>query len=234
MRAARLASGAAALALLPAAAAASEDLKTAPSRLDPASAYVLVEVVNDPPQKGQAQLILARYDRERRDLRGLGRAASNPVPKGEDLRAMTKIGRSLRAKGDGGLHLLRLTPGTWTIEAVGGTSESLGSYSFDLPAGRVTDLGIVTVRYTDYQGKPVNRTGTGRVLKTVLMAHALKTPKLNMAAEVRARRSDDPALPAAVAALAPVPAELVAGAQFGNHMRGLIDRLDRPLPPPAQ
>jgi hypothetical protein len=232
MSALRLAPALAALALLPAPAFASEDLKTVPARLDPASAYVLVDVVNDPPQAIQAQIVLARYDRERRDVRGLGRAAANPVPAGEDVRASTRIGRSLRGKANGGLHLLRLTPGTWTIEGVGGTSESLGSYSFDLAAGQVADLGVIAVRYTDYEGRPVKTMSTGRILKTVLMAHALKTPKLNMAASVRSRTPDDPALPASVAALRPVPADLVPGAEFGNHLRGLIDRLDRPPPPP--
>jgi hypothetical protein len=233
MSAVRIAAVLALLALLPTPAFASEDLKAVPARLDPASAYVLVDVVNDPPQKLQAQIILARYDRDRRDVRGLGRAAANPVPAGEDAQAMTKVGRSLSGKKNGGLHLLRLTPGIWTIEGVGGTSESLGSYSFELPAGQVTDLGVIAVRYTDYEGKPVNTMSTGRLLKTVLMAHALKTPKLNMAASVRARTPDDPPLPATIAALHAAPVELVPGAQFGNHLGGLIDRLDRP-PPPSQ
>jgi hypothetical protein len=214
------------LADLTTAASAATDLKAVPAVLDPTHAYVLIDMVGDPPTPGQPAVTLARYDRERQDVAGSGRAVSRPVPAGEDVRVTTSLTRSLRAKGNGGLHLLEVTPGIWTIEGVGSAVGSLGSYSFELPAGQVTDLGVFSTRLTDYKGDPIAGLTAGRVFKILLMSQILKQPHMTSTVTIRTRRADDPTIPPAIAALTPHAAILTAGARFGNYLGGIVDRID--------
>ena len=143
-------------------ASAAEDLRKVPAALDPAKAYLLVDTVNDPPGAGGPVIAFARYEPELEDIAGFGRAAKSRVPAGEDRRISTRSGRLLRFKGNRELHLIELTPGSWTIEGIDGTAASLGSYSFDLPAGRITDLGVFVISDTDDEGMPVEHVAADR------------------------------------------------------------------------
>jgi hypothetical protein len=212
---------------------AGEALKSVPSELDPALAYVLVDIINDPPSTVVVPIVLARYDRDRQDIRGMGRAAANPINKGEDLRVASNPRRSLRPKGNGGLSLMALTPGTWTIEGVAGTANSLGSYSFDAPAGKIVDIGVLRVRTTDYAGKLVEPLGTGRLLKIMLMGQIMKTPVLNRKTTLEARKPDEQPLPIEFNELPLEAGVLIPGARFGNYLGGLVDRITAPSQPPA-
>lgn len=78
---------------------AGEDLKAIPAQLDPASAYLLIDIVSDPVEDRDAPVLFARYDRVHEDISGLGRASAAPVAKSEDQRVASKVGRSLRPKG---------------------------------------------------------------------------------------------------------------------------------------
>ena len=133
--------------------AAAATLKQVPAALKPAKAYILVEYrLQKNPYGGgmpgsrktmplQSGLVFARYDPSLGDIRGMGKAKSNPVAPGEQ--AVEGFRSKPIAKGPGSrLFLLEVDPGTWVIQGYVNTSFSLGSYTFELAPGTVTDLGV--------------------------------------------------------------------------------------------
>lgn len=222
----------AALASVPAAAA---PVKKVPPSLNPAKAYVLVEyrLLKNPygglPGSKKTMplntgLFLARYDAEAGDIRGMGKAKDNPVPAGE------QAGEGFRnkpiAKGEGSrLFLLEVDPGLWVVQGYGNTSFSLGSYSFELAAGEVTDLGVVAAENDWAEGqKPPN---AGSVFKMALAGPFAKGPAMApMRLSFRPREAGDLPLPAGLPANRVKPVAFVPGATFGNYLGSLVNRIE--------
>lgn len=226
----------AALALAAASPAAATTLKQVPASLDPAKAYVLVEyrLLKNPYAGGmpgsrktmplKAGLVLARYDPALGDIRGKGKASANPVAPGE------QAGEGFRsrplAKGTGSrLFLLEVEPDIWVVQGFGGTSFSLGSYTFQLAPGTVTDLGVVEAEPDWAEGQ--KRPNMGRLLGSAMAGPFGKSPDIApMRATFRPRTAADIPVPAGIPAEKVRPVEFTPGAKFGNYLGGLVNRIE--------
>jgi hypothetical protein len=231
----KMVSGAFALTLVTAGPAAAETLKAVPATLNPNKAYVLVEyrlqrntfaagLPGSPKWNPlRAGLILARYDPERGDVRGLGLAADRPLPARQ--RATEFFRNREIVKADGArLMLLELEPDTWVIQGWGGTSFSLGSYSFRLEPGTVTDLGVVTGEDDWAEGDHAQT--SGQLIKSAFLGpFAKRAPIAPARVTFRPRGSGDIPLPAALAP-STVAVSFSKDARFGNHLGGLVNRIE--------
>jgi hypothetical protein len=223
-----LALGAAALLAAPATA---EPLKKVPAALNPAKAYILVEYKlqanpfgNWPGSRKtmplQAGLTFARWDAAAGDIRGMGKA--KPAPAGQQ--AAEGFRNKPLAKGEGTrLFLLEVEPDIWVIQAFGNTSFSLGSYTFELAPGTVTDLGVVTAEgdWAEDQEAPEG----AEVLASMMAGPFGKKPDMApIRLTFRPRGAGDLPVPAGIGAVRPV--SFSEGAKFGNYSGGLVNRID--------
>ena len=225
----------AALALAAASPAAAKTLKKVPPALNPAKAYILVEykLLKNPfgglpgsrktmPLK--SGLAFGRYDPALGDIRGLGKAMANPVAPGQQ--PIEGFRYKPLAKGPATrLILIEVDPGVWVVQGYGNTSFSLGSYSFELAPGTVTDLGVVTAEPDWAEGQePPN---VGDVFTAALAGPFAKSPDIApMRATFRPRASGDIPLPAGIPADKVRPVEFTPGAKFGNYLGGLVNKIE--------
>jgi hypothetical protein len=229
----------AAAALAAAAAAASPataaTLKKVPPALNPAKAYVVVEykLLANPFGKFPGSrktmpltggLAFGRYDPALRDIRGLGKAAANPLPAGQ--LAIEGFRNKSIAKGAATrLFLIEVDPGTWVVQGFGNTSFSLGSYTLELAPGTVTDLGVVSAEPDWAEGQ--RQANVGDVFKMALAGPFARSPDVApMRATFRPREASDIALPAGWVANTARPVSFGEGATFGNYLGGLVNRIE--------
>ena len=206
---------------------AAKALTKLPAKLDPARAYALVEVGNIDDGKLKGQLTVARYDSATNDIA--------VVEKTKPKLSHETIGKPLVKDDKRRLYLLELSPGQWVIEGANGTAFSLGSRTFELTAGALTDLGIATVT-TDYaEGETPYKLTAGKALKLGLFGafaggDALPQP-IPKAVAFRARTASDLAVPK-IAAGEAKPVAWGGEVRFGNYLGGLVNRMggrkDRP------
>jgi hypothetical protein len=227
---------AAALALALAAPAPGKTLKKVPAALNPAKAYVLVEYklqkntffAGFPGSRKtmplQAGLVFGRYDPALGDIRGLGKATANPVPAGQQPGEGFRKGSI--AKGEAArLYLLEVEPDTWVVQGYSDTSFSLGSYAFELAPGTVTDLGVVTAEQDWAEGQEAP--DAGDVLTAALAGPFAKGPDIApLRLSFRPRGAGDISLPAGIPAEKVRPVAFTPGAKFGNHLGGLVNRIE--------
>lgn len=114
-------------------------------QLDRQLGYVLVRIGPTLNQRGRApHLYLWRFDPERNELRTARRRDPARVPRGEDAGAM--LGRRpFMSTGETGIFLSSLTPGDYVIHGTDSTCFCLGTYSFTVRPGEVTDIGTVLI-----------------------------------------------------------------------------------------
>jgi len=215
--------------------AAAETLKKVPATLDPDKAYVLVEYkLQENTMSGfpgsrkyvplTAGLMLARYDPVLMDVRGLGSATSNPVP--GDQQALERFRNRQLVKGEASrLFLLEVEPDTWVVQGWGTTSFSLGSYTFRLEPGSITDLGVVEAA-ADW-AEDQRPADTGDVFVAALLGPFAKRPDVAPArVSFRERGEQDLPIPAELRADRVRPVEFTPGATFGNYLGGLVNRIE--------
>lgn len=222
--------------------AAAEELKKLPASLDPAKAYVVVELGSLDATKMPGMLVVARYDPGAGDLSGMGRAArpgggKPPRPETAEKGLVKDKDRGAR------LHLLALEPDLYVVQAANGTSFSLGSRSFRAEAGQVIDLGVMKVATDWPEGEGPAKIGVGDILKMGLFgafAGPKQQPRPVFVAQ-RAREAGDMALPPLLAARAQPVEWQSRTATFGNHLGGLVNRFGgraergtRPATAPAE
>lgn len=225
----------AALALAAAAPAAAATLKAVPAALNPAKAYIVVEykLLKNPfggipgsrkTMPFKTGLMFARYDPVRGDIRGMGKAGANPVTPGQN--AVEGFRSRAVAKGLGSrLALIEVDPDLWVVQAYGGTSFSLGSYTFELAPGIVTDLGVVGAEpdWAEGQDPP----DAGSLLASAMAGPFGKSPDIApMRLTFRPRGAGDIPLPAGIPADKVRPVEFAPGAKFGNYLGGLVNRIE--------
>jgi hypothetical protein len=226
----------AALALAAAAPAAATTLKQVPASLNPAKAYILVEykLQKNPYGAGlpgsrktlplKAGLIFARYDPAAGDIRGMGKARANPVAPGQQAVEGFRSKPIAKAAGSR-LFLIEVEPDTWVVQGFGNTSFSLGSYTFALAPGSVTDLGVVTAEpdWAEGQEPP----DMGSLLGAALAGPFAKSPDIApMRASFRPRAGGDIPIPAGIPADRVQPVTFTPGAKFGNYLGGLVNRIE--------
>lgn len=206
--------------------ALAKSLKSVPVRLDPTKAYVLVEVGPVQGSKVQGQLVLARYDRDKADVRGLGRAADAPLPGKANPRETT--GAALVKADARRLYLLEVEPDFWVVEGANGTAFSLGSAGVTLAPGTVTDLGVASVVNDYLEGDGPEKLTAGKLAKIALLGPfaggSVKPKPAPAAATFRPREAGDLPVPDALKAQL-VTATWSAPVKFGNHLGGLVNRL---------
>jgi hypothetical protein len=224
-----------ALTLLMSGPAAAEPLNTVPAKLNPGKAYILVEykltanpMSNFPGSRRYAPLTVglsfARYDPVSGDIRGLGKAKDNPVP-AKQLPTESFRNRELE-KGEGArLFLIEVEPDLWVVQGWGTTSFSLGSYTFKLEPGTVTDLGVVTSAADWADGD--HPATTGDIMKMALLGAFAKRPAMAPARlTFRPRTAGDMPLPALLPPDRIRPVAFSPGARFGNYLGGTVNRIE--------
>lgn len=214
----------AALAALSCAASAKE-LKDAPRGLDPAKAYVLVELGMLDAGPVRSTIVLARYDAESRDVLGHGRSQV-VLERRAQAEVHETVSKGFVKEDERRLHLLELEPGLYVIEGANGTSFSLGSRTFRAEAGTVTDLGVMAVATDWPEGEGPQKLGAGDIGKLLLFgafAGPRQEPRPTFVT-VRARVSSDLQPTGPLAAQARVVEWQAGDATFGNHLGGLVNR----------
>jgi hypothetical protein len=216
-------------------AAGAKPLTAVPAKLDPAKAYVLVEYkllanpyASFPGSRKtmplSAGLTLARYDPALGDVRGLGKAKGNPVPAGQ-LSAEAFRNKPIAKGADSRLFLLEVDPDLWVVQGFAATSFSLGSYSFRLEPGTIVDLGVVTAENDWAEGQRAPKTGD--IFKMALIGPFAKHPDMApMRLTFRPRAAADLPVPAGLPTDRLVPAAFTPDQKFGNHLGGLVNRIE--------
>lgn len=204
-------------------ATASEVLWRVPASLDPAKAYVLVEIRNHDGLAAPGNVVLARYDPVGNDVRGGTRSPASALGRGEDVRIAVSS-RALERTRESRLYLVELEPDIWVIEGVGATAFSLESRTFEIAAGQVLDLGVLSPQ-TDWpegEGPPT----VGRLVGIALLGPFARQPDPRPAMlEIRERGAGDFAVPELIRPVI-APARFSPGARFGNYLGGLVNRID--------
>jgi hypothetical protein len=224
--------------LLVVAVPASAKTNWAKAGLDPAKAYVLVQVE---PLEFQMMgnnrvvtgLILAPYDPEKSAV-----VASEKAGKPAGVARLTLISDAVASDGKRKQYFAEIAPGTWVIEGAGGgsggtlaasvTSFSLGSYRFDARAGEVIDLGVVTP-LREESDNPDTEMTAGKLAGMMVMGGLLgaKAPEpLPLKLAIRPRGDGDLAMPAWLSGATLVQPALTYGSTFQNLLGGLINRVD--------
>lgn len=218
---------AAALIALPAVANAQAVLKKAPVVLDPAKAYVVVELGQLDGAMLPASLVIARYDVQLQDI-------AEPTPRVSGAKGrytpdnrLTLLGGAMANDGKKRLMVAEVPPGLWVIEGANDTAFSLGSSTVDLAPGSVTDLGVANV-YSDFpEGEERQIATAGSMLKGALSGGLLGgvLPKpMPRAVDFRPRQHGDLQLPAPFAAKAAGVA-WAGQVEFGNYLGGMVNRM---------
>lgn len=205
--------------------------------LDPAKAYVLVQV--EPLEFNMlgnnrvvTGLMLAQYDLDKTAIR-----LSEKDGKVVNARRLTLIGDSIASDGKRKQYFAEIAPGTWVIEGAGGgsggtlgaavTAFSLGSYRFDVRGGEVIDLGVVTPSRED-SNNPATQMTTGK-LAGMMMGGLFgdRGPEpLPLKLAIRPRGTGDLAMPEWLSSATVTQPAFTYGSTFQNLLGGLINRVD--------
>ena len=189
---------------------ASTQLKKRPVKLDPALGYVLVRTGPPVNAEGQtADLHIWRYDPATGELR-FRSAEPSGVPEGEDDRAMFG-NRPLLTGGGISIFITAVTPGEWVIHGSHTTCFCLGTYSFTVRPGEITDIGTVLLGVEN--GRSSVPELARRKLAADIMDHGFA---INDVMLVRPAAEGD-ILPPEVAALPVRRAALTADVRFPNR-----------------
>ncbi|AHE52754.1 hypothetical protein [Sphingomonas sanxanigenens] len=183
--------------------------------IDPAKAYVLVEVGNldDAMMKGTkvpGVVTLARYDAEKGD-----------VPGGAD-RIVTQ-GKAFGKSKTGRLYLFELAAGNWVIEGANGTAFSLGSMMFAIAPGEIVDLGVLDPAVDWAEGEAPKSVLSGMMGAMLFGSMQPKDPR-PVRIDWHARGPSDLVAPPALAGRTIVPASFTPDRTFGNYLGGLVNR----------
>lgn len=207
-------------------AAASSGLSKVPRALDPAKAYVVVEIGKLDDAMLYGSLVLGRYDPVTKDIATVTPPPGGKMPRdGLALDNRVHLIKPAMKDKERRLYIAELDPGTWVVEGANDTAFSLGSSTMQLTAGTVTDLGVVAV-YSDFpQGQKRDVLTSGRLLKGALLGiFASRLPQpMPKAVDIRARQASDMPLPSVLAGATPVAWS--GEVRFGNHLGGLINRM---------
>jgi hypothetical protein len=196
--------------------------------IDPAAAYVLVEIENlkDVVLKGTTapgSLTIARFDPVGGDVRGGEKSPGTLLGQKETLRVVINSKPVAKSK-EARLYLVQIPADTWVIEGSGNTAFSLGSRTFVTTPGQIVDLGRFrpSVDWLEGEG-PKSMAGglMGAAFFGSVNPKDLRPIKLDW----RARGAEDLPLPPALAGTPLVAADYGEGAKFGNYLGGLVNRI---------
>lgn len=191
--------------------------KVAPATLEPQTGYVLVRLGERSPDLWNT-LTLAAYDDAAQDVRGKGRAKTNPVAKGQDAAVTIGPKSFLAEEGHVRTYLVAVTPGRYVIQNGPTTCFCLGSYQFDVAPGRITDMGTI------YLG-PENGTSPWAQIRALHSAPDIEARGYTVADAMAVLPAGAAAaVPPVLAALPRAPARYLPATRFGNHQGQLLNR----------
>lgn len=205
--------------------------------LDPAKAYVLVQV--EPLEFNMlgnnrvvTGLTLAQYDLEKAAIR-----LREKDGKTVDALRLTLIGNAIASDGKRKQYFAEIAPGIWVIEGAGGgsggtlaaavTAFSLGSYRFEARVGEVIDLGVVTPSREESDNPDMKMT-TGKLAGMMMggLFGGRGPEPLPLKLAIRPRGDADLAAPAWLSGATITQPALTYGSTFPNLLGGLINRID--------
>lgn len=197
---------------------AAQTLDKPPTSLEAGRAYALVRIGERGPKGLLGTLMLAPYDAEAQDLRGRGRAKTNPLPPKADDKVVIGPGKVLAVNDHVATYLVALTPGRYVLASSPTTCFCLGSYQFDAAAGAITDLGLI------YMG-PENGTSPWAVLSRLRSSPDIEDIGYTVPDAIAIYPyKEGMSVPTEIAALPRRPAAYSAAPRFGNHFGKLINR----------
>lgn len=203
------------------------------TKLDPAKAYVLVQLEpvefkmlgNNTIATG---LVLSAYDAEKGMIRMIEKNGK-VVGVERVMFSKTAIAKDGKRK----QYFSAITPGVWVIEGAGGgggtlgaamTSFSLGSYKFEARAGEVIDLGVIAPSREE-SDNPDTKMSSNKVMRMLVVGGGRVEP-LPLKLAFRPRGTSDFALPTWLSAAAIAHPVFTYGVTFPNQLGGLINRVD--------
>jgi hypothetical protein len=212
---------------------ASRPVRPGAVQIDPQLGYVLVRIGPTQNQRGRAaNLYLWRFDPDRSEIRTNQRRDPARVPRGEDVSAV--LGRRpFMSAGETGVFLSSLTPGQYVIHGTDTTCFCLGTYSFTVRPGEVTDIGTVLIG-------PENGRAEAEALRQYSLSPDILDRRyaVNDVMIVRAAADGD-VVPPQLAGLTVTRAELTPDVRFPNrgpvrplYPRGLLLARAAGLPAP--
>jgi hypothetical protein len=206
------------------------------TKLDPAKAYVLVQLEpvefkmmgNNAIATG---LILSAYDADKAMIQMVEKNGKVVGVQRLNLSdaAIAKVGKRKQ-------YFSAITPGVWVIEGAGGgggtlgaamTSFSLGSYKFEARAGEVIDLGVIAPSREESDNPDTKMSG-GKMVGMMMggMFGGGRVEPLPLKLAFRPRGSGDLALPAWLSAAPLIQPGFTYGVTFPNLLGGLVNRVD--------
>lgn len=202
-------------------------LKKPPTQLDPAKAYVVVEIGHMDDAMLPGTLTLARYDPSKSDIAAPTPPPEGKIPKGgwvADNRVFLRKAAFKDKKRQ--LFYVEMQPGLWVIEGANDTAFALGSNTFELAPGSVTDLGVARV-FSDFsEGEKRDISNNARLLKAAFTGGlfvSIKPKPVPRAVEFRPRTSTDLTLPPIFTSAPPVNWSGLV--EFGNYLGGMVNRM---------
>jgi hypothetical protein len=132
------------------------------------------------------------------------------------------VGRSFGNVDGAGIYYVGFHPGRWAIGGVGGTCMSLGSYTFDVKAGEVTDIGTLLVARENGEAG-VAELKDAKLSQDLAEFGTLMNIVMSEALYVKPA-SDTPTLPAELKAKPLVKATMTPDYRAENTCMSLINR----------
>lgn len=198
-----------------------EPLKPGKIKLDPRLGYILVRMG---PNGADVKPVPVGFVRINATTgKGFEGEAEADVPDfGRTLSVAVNVGRSFGSSDGHAVYLLSAYPGRWVISNVGGTCLSLGSYSFDVKQGEVSDIGtLLTAREDGKAGVPEladaklsqDLIDFGTMMNIVMSDAMFAAPAV-----------DAPAMPAELAGFPVTKVALAPDFRSDNRCQGMINR----------
>jgi hypothetical protein len=206
-----------------------DTLKPGKIKLDPRLGYVLVRL--GPKEAGKNPAFSVGFTR-------IDAATNKPFdfPTIDDIPkdfwrtsgVAINVGRSFGESDGGGVYYVGFYPGRWVINGVGSTCMSLGSYTFDVKEGEITDIGTLLVaRENGEAGVPELK--DAKLSQDLVEFGTLMNIVMSEALYVKPS-SSTPTLPAELKAMPVVKATLTPDHRYDNVCSTLINRAAS-LPP---
>ncbi len=206
-----------------------DTLKPGKIKIDPRLGYVLVRVGPKVAGKNpESSVGFSRIDPATDTFFDFATPEDIPRDFARTAGVVLNLGRSFGDSDGAGVYLIGFYPGRWVISGVGQTCLSMGSYTFDVKQGEVTDIGTLIVGRENGQSSAPELKGA--TLSPDLVSFGAMMNIVMSDALYAKPASDSPALPAELRAMPVTKAALKPDHRFVNSCQTLINRAAS-LPP---
>ena len=198
-----------------------DTLKKGPVQIEPDYGYIVIRVGPKSETETPTAVAFRRID-PATDLPLTGPDTPNPKDFARSLSAVVNTTRPFDI-GDGvGVYVVKVYPGRWVLNNVGGTCLSLGTYTVDVKAGQVVDFGTVLTARED--GKTTLPEFEGAALSEDLVKFGTMMNIVMTDAVFVKPAVAGASMPAELAGLTVAPATLGKDYRFDNFCAMLVNR----------